>query len=118
MTAPALGCPERAHCVSAPSGIPTSRGYDDETLAPERSFLGAHEVGMPAKSDPRDESGGSKYFYRRSLTMRELMPAIGVAVGVGFAAFYLARLFAQRTPLLPKDAVVRRRGRNGPVRDG
>lgn len=71
---------------------------------------------MSAKSDPRDEFGGSKYFYRRSLTGRELLPAIGVAVGAGLAVFYIARLFAQRTPLLPKDSVAPRRVRNAPTR--
>lgn len=40
------------------------------------------------------------YYYRRALTLPELLPAIGVAVGAGLAAFYVARLFAQRTQLV------------------
>ncbi len=41
-----------------------------------------------------------RYVYRRQLEPRELLPAVGAAVGVGLAAFYVARLFLQRTPLL------------------
>ena len=40
------------------------------------------------------------YYYRRRLTLREQLPAIGVAVGAGLAAFYVARLLLQRTPLV------------------
>jgi len=49
----------------------------------------------------RLDRGVPEYYYRRDLAARELLPAVGVAVGVGVAAFYLARLFAQRTPLSP-----------------
>ena len=41
------------------------------------------------------------YYYRRELTLREQLPAIGVAVGAGLAAYYVARLLLQRTPLVP-----------------
>ena len=41
----------------------------------------------------------SEYAYRRQLEPRELLPAIGVGVGVGALAFYVAYLFLQRTPL-------------------
>ena len=63
---------------------------------------------MSAKSDPRAERlprvtpAGTEYFYRRALSARELLPAVGVAVGAGLVAFYLARLFFQRTPLRPE----------------
>ena len=63
---------------------------------------GAHEDGMPAKSSPRIEPAGAEYFYRRSLSAREVLPAIGVGVVVGAAAFYLAHIFLQRTPLVPR----------------
>lgn len=43
------------------------------------------------------------YVYRRPLTGRELIPAIGAGVVTGLAAFYVARLFLERTPLLPED---------------
>ena len=41
----------------------------------------------------------SEYVYRRNLEPRDLLPAIGVGVGVGALAFYIAYLFLQRTPL-------------------
>ena len=41
------------------------------------------------------------YYYRRRLTLREQLPAIGVAVGAALAAFYVARVLIQRTPLVP-----------------
>ena len=41
------------------------------------------------------------YTYRRDLTMGELIPAIGAGLAVGAAAFYVATLFLQRTPLIP-----------------
>ena len=43
------------------------------------------------------------YVYRRPLTATELLPAIGVGVAAGFAVFYVARLFLERTPLLPEE---------------
>ena len=50
---------------------------------------------------PRGAGKASDYHYRRALTLQELVPAFGVALGVGAAAFYVARLFLQRTPLVP-----------------
>ena len=44
--------------------------------------------------------GPSEYYYRRALESRDLLPAIGVGVGVGLVAFYVARLLLQRTPLM------------------
>ena len=41
------------------------------------------------------------YTYRRELSVSELIPAIGAGVAVGLAAFYVARLYLQRTPLVP-----------------
>lgn len=43
-----------------------------------------------------------EYYYRRPLTPRELLPAVGIAVGAGVAAFYLARILLERTPLRPE----------------
>jgi hypothetical protein len=54
---------------------------------------------MSAKSDPRDESAGAEYSYRRTLTAGELLPAIGVGMAAGVLAFYVTRVFLQRTPL-------------------
>jgi hypothetical protein len=54
---------------------------------------------MSAKSDPRDESAGAEYSYRRTLSAGELLPAIGVGMAAGVLAFYVTRVFLQRTPL-------------------
>ena len=41
------------------------------------------------------------YHYRRKLTLKEQLPALGAAVGAGAAVFYLASVWLQRTPLRP-----------------
>ena len=43
----------------------------------------------------------SEYVYRRALDAREVLPALGVGLGVGALAFYVAYLLLQRTPLDP-----------------
>jgi hypothetical protein len=58
----------------------------------------------------RDDPGSrtvppATYYYRRPLELRDLVPAAGVAVGAGLAAFYLARLFLQRTALVREPGV-------------
>jgi H+/Cl- antiporter ClcA len=58
---------------------------------------------------PRPTARLEGYVFRRSLEPRELLPAIGVGVVAGLAAFYVARLFLERTPLLPEE---RRRGKH------
>jgi hypothetical protein len=63
---------------------------------------------MPAKSDPHTEPADSKYFYRRSLSPGALLPAVGVGVVAGIAAFYVARLYLERTPLVSDPAPPRR----------
>jgi hypothetical protein len=45
---------------------------------------------------------GDEYYYRRSLTPREALPAVGVGIGVGLIAFYLAKILLERTPLRPE----------------
>ena len=54
---------------------------------------------MLKREEPRTKS---EYVYRRRLEAKELLPAIGVGIGVGAVAFYIAYLFAQRTPLEPR----------------
>ena len=70
---------------------------------------------MPAKTDPRNEtdSAGSPFYYRRSLSAGELLPAIGIGVAAGLVAFYLAQVVMQRTPLVRERATSRRLGRRG-----
>jgi len=74
---------------------------------------------MSAMVDPRSTGSESEYYYRRKLTIRELLPAIGIGVGAGLAAFYVASVLFQRTPLRPdrrpksarpKGVVTRARG--------
>lgn len=57
---------------------------------------------MSAQSDPRaplTSVAEPKYYYRRRLSARELLPAVGAGVGVGVVAFYIAKLLLERTPL-------------------
>ncbi len=56
---------------------------------------------MAAHDQEPDWREATAYVYRRPVSGRELLPAVGIAVGAGAAAFYLAWLFLQRTPLLP-----------------
>jgi len=65
------------------------------------------------RASPRPGDADVEYSYRRRLTTRDLIPAIGVAVCAGLFAFYLTRLMLQRTPL----RIVRPRGRPARVRD-
>ena len=65
---------------------------------------------MADKPDPSPQTARlQRYVYRRPLDARELIPAIGAGIVTGLAAFYVARLFLERTPLLPED---RRPGAN------
>jgi hypothetical protein len=50
------------------------------------------------RDEPKVERG---YTYRRELSRGDLIPAIGAGLAVGAAAFYIATLFLQRTPLVP-----------------
>jgi hypothetical protein len=63
------------------------------------------------------------YYYRRELDPRETLTAAGIAVGAGLAAFYLARIMLQRTPIAREEGIpqidergvlVRRTRRDGP----
>jgi hypothetical protein len=58
---------------------------------------------------PRHTARLDGYVFRRPLSGRELLPAVGIGVAAGLAAFYVAGLFLQRTPLLPEE---RRRGKH------
>jgi hypothetical protein len=65
------------------------------------------------------------YYYRKKLKRTDLLPAIGIGIGVGIAGFYIARLLLQRTSLGPPSrptaalpaapaVIYRRRGRSRP----
>lgn len=53
-------------------------------------MLSSHDGGAP---EPH-------YYYRRELSATELLAPVALGAGVGLAVFYLARLLAQRTPLM------------------
>lgn len=57
----------------------------------------------PKELPPRLTTRLDGYVYRRSLDSRELIPAIGAGIVTGLAAFYVAKLFLERTPLLPEE---------------
>jgi hypothetical protein len=52
--------------------------------------------------NPVSPPHADEYYYRRPLTPREVLPAVGVGVGVGLIAFYLAKILLERTPLRPE----------------
>lgn len=57
---------------------------------------------MSAQSDPRRAVAvdvDPKYYYRRSLTVRELLPAIGAGAAAAVATFYVVKLLLERTAL-------------------
>ena len=45
------------------------------------------------------------YYFRRELDQRETLTAAGIAVGAGLAAFYLARIMLQRTPIAREEGI-------------
>jgi hypothetical protein len=58
---------------------------------------------MPAKSDPRDEEAraGSRFYIRRPFRAGDLLPALGLGLAAGLAAFYVTQVLRRRTPLDP-----------------
>jgi hypothetical protein len=82
---------------------------------------------MPAKSDPRLDSGavidsrgegpetrrGVQLYRRRRMTSRDVATAIGAGIAVGFAAAYLAQIMLRRTPLGTAYPPTRSRNRGG-----
>lgn len=73
---------------------------------------------MSPMIDPPGEAQGEPtpfyptYVTRRRLGPGELLAAGGIAAGMAAAAFYLATVWIERTPLLPEDhAPARPRGR-------
>lgn len=56
----------------------------------------------PKNRSPSPTTRLDNYVYRRKLNTRELIPAIGAGIVTGLAVFYVAKLFLERTPLLPE----------------
>ncbi|MGH7665360.1 MAG: hypothetical protein ACRENI_13885 [Gemmatimonadaceae bacterium] len=48
----------------------------------------------------------AEFHYRRRLGARDLLPAVGAGIAAGSAAFYVACLFLQRTPLVREARVM------------
>lgn len=71
---------------------------------------------MPAKTDPRHVAVDN-YYYRRSLSTREVLPAVGVGLAVGALAFYVMRIMLQRAPVTA-EGLTRSRSRPGSMREG
>ncbi|MEP6730265.1 MAG: hypothetical protein ABJE10_06495 [bacterium] len=57
----------------------------------------------PKNRSERQTTRLDGYVYRRKLNTRDLIPAIGAGIVTGLAAFYVAKLFLERTPLLPEE---------------
>ena len=68
----------------------------------------------PKHPSPRQTTRLDGYVYRRPLRGSELLPAVGIGVAAGLTAFYVARLFLQRTPLLPEDRRLGKHHASGP----
>src|SRR2546423_8563632 len=49
----------------------------------------------------------AEYYYRRRLGAKDILPAVGVGVATGLAAFYIVQLLIQRTPLVPQGELSR-----------
>lgn len=60
-------------------------------------------MAQPVDRPPRPTTRLEGYVFRRPLSTRELLPAIGAGIVTGLAGFYVMRLFLERTPLLPED---------------
>jgi hypothetical protein len=57
----------------------------------------------PNDRSPRQTTRLAGYVFRRRLSARELIPAVGAGIVTGLAAYYVATLFLERTPLLPEE---------------
>ena len=49
----------------------------------------------------------AEYYYRRRRGAKDLLPAVGVGVAAGLAAFYIVQLLIPRTPLVPQSELTR-----------
>ena len=57
------------------------------------------------------------YVYRRDLEPAEMLPAVGIGIGVGLLAFYGALILLQRTPLEPAPRIGRNPAQRRPGDD-
>lgn len=47
------------------------------------------------------------YYYRRRLSAKDVLPAIGAGIAAGLAGFYVVQLLIQRTPLVPEGKLLK-----------
>ena len=61
------------------------------------------KVSRPKDSRPPDSRGefAPSYVTRKRLSKNELVTAAGIGVGVALAVFYVAKVWLERTPVLP-----------------
>jgi len=71
---------------------------------------------MSELSTRRESLPASTHYYRRDVGARELMPAIGAGIAAGLAAFYVTRLFLQKTPLIRESGIAQLDGRGVLIR--
>lgn len=64
----------------------------------------------------RADLPAATHYYRRDVIARELIPAIGAGIAAGFAAFYVTRLFLQKTPLIRESGIAQLDGRGVLIR--
>ena len=70
----------------------------------------------PGRKDEEPIPFRPVYVTRRRLEAGELLTAGGIAAGVAAVAFYLAKVWLERTPLLPEGTDVARPGGRPRVR--
>ncbi len=73
-------------------------------------------MAMSSNNPSREVARLQGYVYRRSLSVQELIPAIGAGIVTGLAAFYVAKTMLERTPLLPEDRRIGKGHATGPGR--
>ena len=64
----------------------------------------------------RADLPAATHYYRRNVSPSELVPAIGAGVAAGIAAFYVTRLFLQKTPLIRESGIAQLDGRGVLIR--
>ncbi len=64
----------------------------------------------------RADMPATTHYYRRAVSVTELVPAISAGIAAGFAAFYVTRLFLQKTPLIRESGIAHLDGRGVLIR--
>jgi hypothetical protein len=94
------GEPTRSRFLPVPNRSP-SRPTAAPSVAPSRTTPpSVRPSSAPARRAPRGEFEPS-YVTRKRLAPRELLPAAGVGLALGLAAFYVMKVWLERTPVLP-----------------